>query len=122
MAQPSLDARGMNRQPLITGTPLDGVVAWRPDGPRRARDLLADAAALARRLPPGRHLLNVCQDRYRYAVGFVAGLLDGRISLQPASQSAETLERLHAKFADMVCLRDAPFDDQGIKAQPGVEF
>lgn len=100
----------MSALPLITGLGLDDVLAWLPEGPRRVRDFLADADALADRLPPGTALLNVCHDRYRFAVGFAAGLVSGRVSLQPASQSAETLARIRADFPEVVCLSDGAFD------------
>jgi acyl-coenzyme A synthetase/AMP-(fatty) acid ligase len=100
----------MSTLPLITGLGLDGIIAWRPDGPRRVRDFLADADALATRLPAGHALLNMCQDRYHFAVGFAAGLISGKVSLQPASQSTETLVRIHADFPDVVCLCDGDFD------------
>jgi acyl-coenzyme A synthetase/AMP-(fatty) acid ligase len=100
----------MNTLPLITGHGLDGIFAWLPAGPRRVRDFLADAEALAARLPSGTTLLNVCHDRYRFAVGFAAGLIAGKVSLQPASQSAETLVRIRAGFPDVVCLCDDGFD------------
>ncbi len=102
----------MSAWPLVTGAGLDHTIAWLPDGPRRVRDLIADARALADRLPPGGHLLNVCQDRYRFAVGFAAGLLTGKVSLQPSSQSDETLRRVMADHPDVLCLTDAdaPFD------------
>jgi acyl-coenzyme A synthetase/AMP-(fatty) acid ligase len=100
----------MNTLPLITSLDLDDVFAWCPAGPRRVRDFLADAEALAARLPSGSTLLNVCHDRYRFAVGFAAGLISGKVSLQPASQSAETLLRIRAEFPDVVCLCDDGFD------------
>ena len=100
----------MSTLPLITGLDLDGTIAWLPAGPRRVRDFLADAEALAARLPAGSALLNLCHDRYRFAIGFVAGLISGRVSLQPASQSAETLARIRAGFPDVVCLCDDDFD------------
>ena len=100
----------MNTLPLITGLGLDGIVAWLPAGPRRVRDFLADAEALAARLPAGTTLLNACHDRYRFAVGFAAGLISGKVSLQPASQSAETLARIRADFPDVACLCDGDFD------------
>ena len=100
----------MSTVPLLGHAGLDDLFALRPAGPVRVRDFLAHAAALRGRLPPGRHLLNVCQDRYHFAVGFAAGLLDGRTSLQPASQSAETLRRLQAAYPGLACLADGDFD------------
>ena len=109
----------MSTLPLISGRGLDDTLAWLPDGPRRVRDFLADAAALAAILPAGGALLNVCNDRYRFAVGFAAGLVAGKLSLQPSSQSAETLARLHADFPDVVCLTDGDFDTGEL---PRVDF
>lgn len=100
----------MNGVPLLGHASLDDIFAWRPQGPVRVRAFLADALALAERLPAGRHLLNVCQDRYQFVVGFAAGLVSGKISLQPASQSPETLRQIEADCPDVVCLRDSDFD------------
>ena len=100
----------MTMLPLLGHASLDDNFAWRTDGPVRVRDFLADVQALSARLPAGRHLLNVCQDRYRFLVGLAAGLLSEKISLQPASQSAETLRQIQADCPDVVCLRDTDFD------------
>jgi len=99
----------MNGVPLLGHASLDDIFAWRPDGPVSVRQFLADVRALGALLPSGRHLLNVCQDRYHFAVGFAAGLLDGRISLQPASQSATTLRDIRAQAPDLCCLCDGEF-------------
>lgn len=109
----------MSALPLISGRALDDALAHLPDGPRRVRDFLADAEALAARLPEGGTLLNLCNDRYRFAVGFAAGLLAGKVSLQPSSQSAETLARIRADFPDVVCLCDGDFDTGDL---PRVDF
>ncbi|MGB8883255.1 MAG: beta-hydroxyacyl-ACP dehydratase, partial [Azonexus sp.] len=100
----------MNAFPLVRHGSLDDIFAWLPDGSIRVRRFLADAEALAAQLPGERYLLNICQDRYRFAVGFAAGLLTGKTSLQPASQSAETLRRIQHDFRDVVCLCDSEFD------------
>ena len=100
----------MNGVPLLGHASLDDVFAWRPSGPVRVRDFLAEVAALAAQLPAGNHLLNVCQDRYRFTVGFAAGLISGKTSLQPASQSAETLRRIQGSCPDVFCLCDDDFD------------
>lgn len=109
----------MNRLPLLGHRGLDDIFAYRPTGPVRVRDFLADVAALAALLPPGRHLLNVCQDRYRFTVGFAAGLIGGRTSLQPSSQSAETLRQIKVACPDVICLCDGDFDHQDL---PRLDF
>ena len=104
----------MSGLPLLGHTGLDATFAWLPDGPRSAGQYLADVAALQALLeaqsPAGGWLLNLCQDRYRFAVGFAAGLLSGKTSLQPASQSPETLRRLQADYPGLLCLCDNDFD------------
>jgi acyl-coenzyme A synthetase/AMP-(fatty) acid ligase len=100
----------MSPVPLLGGDSLDRIVAWRPAGPVRAGEFLGEALEIARRLPPGRHLLNLCQDRYRFALGFAAGLIDGRQSLQPSSLSPETLRSIRAGHPELTCLCDRDAD------------
>ena len=100
----------MNRIPLLGHASLDDIFAYRPGGAVRVRDFLAEVDALAALLPAGRHQLNVCQDRYRFTVGLAAGMVSGKTSLQPASQSAETLRQIKAGCPDVYCLCDSDFD------------
>jgi acyl-coenzyme A synthetase/AMP-(fatty) acid ligase len=100
----------MNAVPLLGHASLDDVLAWRPSGPVRVREFLADAASLAAQLPAGRNFLNLCHDRYRFTVGLAAGLISGRTSLQPAAQSADTLRQVRAACPDVFCLCDGDFD------------
>ncbi|HTH94592.1 MAG TPA: AMP-binding protein [Rhodocyclaceae bacterium] len=107
--------------PLVSAHGLDDVLAWDTTRPRRVRDLLADATALAARLPAGGHLLNICENRWHFAVGFCAGLLHGKISLQPTSQSTETLQRLRLAYPDMAVLTDGDpieYTRQGLACLP----
>ncbi|MGQ3116814.1 MAG: AMP-binding protein [Hydrogenophaga sp.] len=105
--------------PLIGAHGLDDVFAWRAQGAVRVREFLADAHALAARLPEGGWLLNVCEDRYHFAVGFAAGLLAGKVSLQPSSQSPETLQRLAADYPGVSWLGDRP---GAVPDLPGLVF
>ena len=100
----------MNGIPLLGHDALDAVFAWHQEGPILVRDMLADVHALQRHLPPGRFLLNVCQDRYHFVVGLAAGSLSNRVSLQPSSQSPETIRQIKADYPDITCLRDGEFD------------
>jgi acyl-coenzyme A synthetase/AMP-(fatty) acid ligase len=95
--------------PLLGHTCLDDVFAWQDGSPISVRDFLAEVQTLASQLPHGHHLLNLCQNRYHFAVGFAAGLISGKISLQPSSQSAETLHQIKASCPDVFCLCDDDF-------------
>lgn len=104
---------------LISDRLLDDVLAWRGQRPVPVREFLADAHALAARLPGGDWLLNLCEDRYHFAVGFAAGLLTGKVSLQPSSQSPETLQRLAADHAGTCWLSDQA---DAVPGLAGVQF
>ncbi|TWG85968.1 acyl-coenzyme A synthetase/AMP-(fatty) acid ligase [Cupriavidus gilardii J11] len=97
--------------PLLAHTRADAIVAYRQHGPVAAARFLADVRRLAAALPPGRHVLNVCRDRYLFAVGLCAVLLARKISVLPAAQTAEAVRELAAFAPDVFCLHDAPHCD-----------
>lgn len=69
---------------------------------------LAEAAALAERLPAGRYLVNLCEDRYRFAVAFAAALLAGKTSLLPPSRHGEALARVCAAHPEAAAIAEEP--------------
>jgi len=91
---------------IITGHGMDDVIAWRPEGSVEVRTFLGQAQTLASQLPDGAWLVNQCEDRYHFAVGFVAGLLRQKVSLQPSSQSAETLKFIALHYPGAFLLND----------------
>jgi acyl-coenzyme A synthetase/AMP-(fatty) acid ligase len=92
--------------PLI-GHPSElAVVAFRRGKPVTAGRFLSDVRAVAAMLPTGRHVLNVCTDRYHFAVGLCAALMSGKISLLPSTQTPEVIRRLQEFAADVFCLTD----------------
>jgi acyl-coenzyme A synthetase/AMP-(fatty) acid ligase len=97
--------------PLIGHGSELAIVAFRRGKPVTAGRFLGDVRALAARMPPGRHVLNVCADRYHFAVGLCAALLHGRISLLPSTQTPEVIRRLQEFAADVFCLTDDPSCD-----------
>lgn len=92
------------RSPLVSVHGLHDVLAWCPSGPVRVAEFIADAQALAERLPSTGDLINLCEDRYRFAVGFAAGLLRGRLSLQPSSLAPQSLQQLAEDYPGACCL------------------
>jgi acyl-coenzyme A synthetase/AMP-(fatty) acid ligase len=91
---------------LLAHQSAAAVAAYRGGEPISAKRLLDDAQRLARVLPPGKHLLNVCSDRYRFAVGFAAAMISGRVSLLPSTHTPEVIAQLAAFAPDAFCLTD----------------
>jgi acyl-coenzyme A synthetase/AMP-(fatty) acid ligase len=74
--------------------------------PIRAQQFLADVRQVAATLPAGRHVLNVCADRYRFTVGFAASLQAGKVSLLPSTHTPEVIRQLTQFAPDVFCLTD----------------
>jgi acyl-coenzyme A synthetase/AMP-(fatty) acid ligase len=95
-----------SRLPLLAGYLADGVLAWRGAQPLHAARFAAAAAALAERLPRRRHVLNLCEDRYHFMLGYAASLLAGQTTLLPPSRAPQALRDACGEFADVYCLCD----------------
>lgn len=92
--------------PLIRHNDPASVFAWRAGQPITVAQFLHDAAQLAAILPAKRHILNLCTDRYRFAVGFAAALQRGQTSLLPPNYTADFVARLGRHYPDLYCLTD----------------
>ena len=96
---------------LVAAGDLDATFANVGGSTRSRRQYIADAAALAERLPKAGAMLNLSVDRYRFAVGLGAALLRGHTSLLPPNHVAETVARLREHFAGVYALVDGAGDD-----------
>jgi acyl-coenzyme A synthetase/AMP-(fatty) acid ligase len=109
----------MELEPLLSHRTAASVAAYRGGRAVTAGEFLADANRLAACLPAGRHVLNACVDRYRFAVGLAACLISGRVSLLPSTHTAEVVRQLLQFAPDAFCLTDV--DDCDIEL-PLVRF
>ncbi|HEX5539118.1 MAG TPA: AMP-binding protein, partial [Methylophilaceae bacterium] len=100
----------MTSFPLISHQSPDAIVAWRHDKAVSARQFLGDVAALAALMPAGQHVLNLCRDRYHFAVGLAAAIVASKVSLLPPTHTPEMLQQLKAFAADVFCLHDGDAD------------
>jgi acyl-coenzyme A synthetase/AMP-(fatty) acid ligase len=96
----------MHTIPLLSHGSPAAVVAYRAGRALTAQRFVSDARHLAGSLPDGNHVLNVCADRYRFAVGLAACLITGRVSLLPSTHTPEVIGRLASFAPDAFCLTD----------------
>jgi 3-hydroxymyristoyl/3-hydroxydecanoyl-(acyl carrier protein) dehydratase len=95
----------MKGLPLLSPRDLAAPLAWRSGEPISAGQFIAEAQALARQLPEGRPV-NLCQDRYLFALGLAAALLRGQTSLMPPNALPDTLRQVSADGAAPYLLID----------------
>jgi acyl-coenzyme A synthetase/AMP-(fatty) acid ligase len=93
--------------PLVSHIAPDSIVAWCTSEPITLQQFLHDVSQLIAQLLPGRHILNVCSDRYHFSVGLAAAMTTGRVSLLPATHTPEMASQLKAYAADVFCLTDS---------------
>jgi acyl-coenzyme A synthetase/AMP-(fatty) acid ligase len=93
---------------LLADRDPEAPFAWRGGVPVNAGQFFADVFAQAEALSDGDSIVNLCLDRYRFAVGFVAALVRGRTSLFPPNTLPETLTRLREACPSLIVLSDDP--------------
>lgn len=81
--------------PLLRDVEPTRPIAWRGGGRAvTVHAFLADVAAAAERLPPGRHALTLCRDRYAFLVGFGAVAQRRQTCLLPPSHQCAIVDAL----------------------------
>lgn len=99
---------------LLSHNAATAVIAYRAGVAITAQHFLSDARRLAQSLPAGKHVLNVCADRYRFTVGLAACLITGRVSLLPSTHTPEVIGQLASFAPDAFCLTDDADCDIGL--------
>jgi acyl-coenzyme A synthetase/AMP-(fatty) acid ligase len=99
----------------ISHADADDTVAYRSAKPVSAAHFLADVKRVAEHLPARSHLVNFCVDRYHFAVGLVAALVRGQVSLLPPNQTPEMLRQLQREYAGLYALSDTAQQSMAIE-------
>ena len=94
--------------PLLA-RPAEALLFLRPEGAVTAAAFLAGARRLADTLPEGTApVLNLCADRYHFALGFAACLLRGRVSLLTGDRTPARIAALAERFPGLLALAERP--------------
>ena len=113
MSRPAPRASLPERHALCVHAP-DDVFAWRGARAITAREFFTDVARVAAALPAASHVLNLCTDRYRFTVFFVAAVMRGQVTLLPPGTHRNVIRSLHAFARDACYVADEPHDDIGL--------
>jgi acyl-coenzyme A synthetase/AMP-(fatty) acid ligase len=104
----------MTALPLLLGFEHGAVFARRGGSAITREAFLGDVERLAALLPERQYLLNLCADRYRFAVGFAAALLRRQTSLLPPNLTSGLVRQMRSKYPDVYCLVDDESAPEGM--------
>lgn len=85
--------------PLLRSATPDRPVLWAHGKAVSVRELMQRVAAVARELPDGRHLINLCEHRDSFLIAFCAALVRGHTNLLPSSRAPGVVEEVAAMNA-----------------------
>ena len=94
--------------PLLRARDLAAPLAWRDGVPISGHAFLADVAAQAPLMPAQGAVVNLCNDRYAFAVALGAAMARGVASLLPPDARADTLARLCDPAGGTIAVTDEP--------------
>jgi acyl-coenzyme A synthetase/AMP-(fatty) acid ligase len=77
--------------PLLAGHRPEAIFAWHRGAAVAVSAFEAAVRALAARLPQRQYVVNLCEDRYAFMVGFAASLLAGQTTLLPPSRAPQAV-------------------------------
>ncbi len=100
----------MSPLPLIGGYRPQAPLLLSARGPLSQARFLGQAMALARALPQADFVLNLCESRQAFLLGFAAALLRGQASLLPSNKAPGTVSAVRARYPGSYVLNDAPGD------------
>lgn len=100
--------------PLLDHRSYGATLAYRGERATSVAAFMTDVEATAAKLKPAQWVMNVCGDRYRFAVGLAAALLRGQVTLLPPSIAPELLKSLRADYAQCAALVDRADDAHGL--------
>lgn len=92
--------------PLLRNHGTGTIIAYRGKRAVGLDEYLRHVAQLAAVLPDRPHVLNLCADRYHFAVAFAAALVRAQITLLPPSLAPGAIAQLDRSYPTVYCLTD----------------
>lgn len=105
----------MSHYPILGDSALDKILICHKGQAINRSEFLAQVLALSKQLPDHRYVINLCEDRYHFMVGFMAGLIKGQVNILPPNRVGVTIARLKQSYSDIYALVDVPGSVSGLE-------
>jgi len=110
VVQSGSDLKTARQLPLLASDDFGRALVLRGGAPVSAGRFLAQAQALAARLPSGAHAVNLCADRYRFLLTFCAVALARQTNLLPAARTAHAVDGVMRAYPGSYAIGDSAID------------
>lgn len=87
-----------------------------------AKQFLVHVKALAAQLAEGRHIINLCGNRYLFMVSICAAILREQVTLLPPNKNRGTQQILASRYDDVYVLHDGTEVAEGLGSQNVTDF
>lgn len=104
----------MTHSPFLGPYQPDTTVAWYRGTSMSSHCLLSHIRSIHEQLPHKAYVINLCQDRYTFLVGFAAALCHNQTTLLPPNQSSDILQQLLSQYPDCYYMTDGQERVQGL--------
>jgi acyl-coenzyme A synthetase/AMP-(fatty) acid ligase len=94
--------------PLLDRQWLNTTVVRTRSGPVSGATLLAQATAVADRIPETAYIINLCDERHHFLLVLLAGMMRRATTLLPPNKLPQTMLELAEDYPDPVCVLDTP--------------
>lgn len=108
------------RTALATGAP-GRAIAFGTDGVVDLGRFAREVRGVAALLPSARHVVNLCEDRYRFLVALCAAALRGQTTLLPPSRAPAVVAEVLAQYPDGYLLGEARVPGEG-EPEPSLPY
>jgi acyl-coenzyme A synthetase/AMP-(fatty) acid ligase len=97
----------MTTLPILNNLSPDTAIFWYKDEVITHEKFMSDVLLIAANLKKHSYAINLCEDRYLFALGFVACMQQKQICLMPASRAEKEIETLEEDYEDTHRIDDA---------------
>ena len=105
----------MTHSPFLGPYKPDSIVAWHQGKTISTQKLLTHVRTIRDQLPHKPYVINLCQDRYSFLVGFAAALCRNQTTLLPPNRSPDILQQLLSQYSDCYYLTDGHERIEGVE-------
>ena len=96
----------MTLLPLLSNSSPDTPIFWFKNKLVTHEQFMHDVLLVAENLKQNKYAINLCEDRYLFAVAFVASIIQKHICLMPAHRAEKEIIELEKEYPDCLRLND----------------